>query len=279
MKTFTLDLSLDYKKMGVDEPKRNPIMRGYLLEEDALDVSYSKTRPAVIVCPGGGYSITSPREADPIALSYLAAGFHAFVVDYSCAPAGWPAACCEISKAIAYVREHAEKYNVDKNKIFLCGFSAGGHAAASVGVHYDNPVVKEFAEVDGVENKPDGLILCYPVITDDLEKTHMGTYNNFCLGQEGAKDFFGLEHFVTENTPKSFIWHTFEDASVPVENSMRFANALVENKVSCELHIFPKGGHGLSLADKRVASPEGMTNYPMGVDVWMDMSIRWIENF
>ncbi len=278
MKTFTLDLSLDYKKMGITEPKRKPIMRGYLLDKEALDISYSKTRPAVVVCPGGGYSGTSPREADPIALSYLAAGFHSFVVDYSCAPTGWPAACCEISKAIAYIREHAEEYNIDKDKIILCGFSAGGHAAASVGVHYDKAVVKEFAEVDGIINKPNGLILGYPVITDDLQKTHMGTYDNFCLGQEDAKEFFGLEHFVTENTPKSFIWHTFQDNAVPVENSMRFATALIEKGVNCELHIFPRGGHGLSLADKRVAAPESIENYPKGVDIWMDMSIRWIDN-
>lgn len=278
MKTFTLDLSLDYKKMGVAEPNRAPLMRAYILEEDSLECSYGKKRPAVVVCPGGGYSYTSPREADPIALSYLAAGFHSFVVDYSCSPTGWPAACCEISKAISYIREHADEYNIDKNKIIVCGFSAGGHAAASVGVHYNNDVVKEFAEVDGIKNKPDGMILCYPVITDDLEKTHIGTYDNFCLGKADAKDYFGLEHFVDENTPKSFIWHTYEDPAVPVQNSMKFASALIENNVNCELHIFPKGGHGLSLADKRVAAPESINNYPIGVDVWMDMSIRWIEN-
>lgn len=276
MKTFTIDMSVDYKKMGCEEPKRKPILTGYILSDDSMECSYSKTRPAIIVCPGGGYNFTSPREADPIALSYVAAGFHAFVIDYSCAPAGWPAACCEIAKAIAYVRDHAEEYHIDK--IILCGFSAGGHAAASAGVHYNNPVIKEFAEVDGIKNKPDGLILGYPVITDELEKTHMGTYNNFCLGTKDPEKYFGLEHFVNSDTPKSFIWHTFEDPVVPVENSMKFANALVENKVSCELHIFPKGSHGLSLADKRVVAPESIENCPIGVNVWMDMSIRWIEN-
>lgn len=270
-----IDMSVDYAGMGFEKPEKQATLTTYILDNIENEGTGWLKRPAVIVCPGGGYGNVSPREAEPIALRYTAVGFHAFVLDYSVAPLGWPAPCCELAKAIAYVRSIAEEYHIDTEKIIVCGFSAGGHLAASSGVHYDNEEVKKFAGVDGISNKPNGMILCYPVITDDEEKMHKGTFDHFVAEREDVKKLFGLEHYVTEDTPKAFIWHTYTDTAVPVENSMKFASACMEKGVNCELHIFPRGGHGLSLANKQVCMPEFI--YPE-IQPWVDMSIAWLEN-
>lgn len=272
---FEADMSVDYKAMGCAEPKKKPTLTAYIADQDCIESTEWKKRPAVIVCPGGGYEFVSPREADPIALRYSAAGFHAFILDYSVSPTGWPAACCELSKAVAYVRSIADEYNIDKDKIVVCGFSAGGHLAASIGVHYDKDIVKKFSGVTGDENKPNGMILGYPVITDNLEKTHMGTHDRFVAGRAEAERFFGLEHHVNKNTPKTFIWHTYTDQAVPVYNTMAFATALMENGVQYEMHIFPEGYHGLSLGNKITCNSDLAVP---AVVPWMDMSITWLNN-
>ena len=198
------------------------------------------------------------------------------MLNYSVAPAGWPAAVCELSKAVAYVRKIADRNNIDKEKIFICGFSAGGHLAASLGVHYNHPDVLKFSEVAPGENKPTGVILGYPVITAELEKTHCGTIENFVAGRNEVLPLASLENYVDKNTPNMFIWHTFSDKAVPVINSLRLAKALDENGVKFELHIYPDGPHGLSTGDEITCRKElcvpAVTN-------WIDMSIRWINEF
>ena len=261
-------LSVDYVAMGVSKPPRETTLTSYILTPAEVEWT---VRPAVIICPGGAYAFTSSTEAEPVAMKFLAAGFHCFVLDYAVEPAGWPAPCCELSKSISYVRSIADENGIDKNKIFVCGFSAGGHLAASIGVHYDKEIVRKFSGVKGLENKPDGMILCYPVITD--HDTNEGTMKNFIAGREDVKEFFGLENHVTKDTPRTFIWHTFDDKSVPVVSTTRFVNALVENGVECEVHIFPNGQHGLSLADRQTGA------VAKDISVWIDMAIRWINNF
>ena len=147
------EFGVDYAAMGVSEPPRKTTLTSYILTPEAIEWL---VRPAVIICPGGGYSWTSSREAEPVAMKFLAAGFHCFILDYAIAPTGWPAACCELSKAVSYVRSIADEYGIDKNKVFVCGFSAGGHLAASIGVHYDKEIIRKFSGVKGEENRPDG---------------------------------------------------------------------------------------------------------------------------
>lgn len=262
------EFGVDYEAMGVAAPPRKTTLTSYILTPPQVEWS---VRPAVIICPGGAYASTSAREAEPVAMKFLSAGFHCFVLDYAVAPSGWPAPCCELSKAVAYVRSIADENGIDKNKVFVCGFSAGGHLAASIGVHYDKEIVRKFSGVEGLENKPDGLILCYPVITD--HDTNEATMRNFIAGREEVKEFFGLENYVTQDTPKTFIWHTFEDKAVPVVSTTRFVNALVEHGVGCEVHIFPRGQHGLSLAEKQTGI------VVEEVSDWIHMAIRWINNF
>lgn len=272
-----INIDVDYNAMGVEKSPRQTTLTTYILDQEPIALSKVKKRPAVIVCPGGGYSYTSPREAEPIALKYCSAGFHSFVLDYSVAPAGFPAAVCELSKAVVYVKNIADEYSIDADKIYVVGFSAGGHLVASLGVHFNHPDVKKFAGVDGKENKPAGIILGYPVITAEDDKTHWGTINNFCAGREELRELASLEKHITPETPTTFLWHTYSDAGVPVANSLRFAAALEENGVKFEMHIYPDGPHGLSLGNWITDShPEDMSESP--VQNWIDMSIRWITD-
>ena len=270
----TMEIKVDYQAMGVEEPPRPTKLTSYILDPKYLASVEWKVRPAVVICPGGGYEFTSPREAEPIAMKYCAAGFHCFILDYAIKPAGWPAACCELSKAVAYVRSIADQHGIDKDKIVVCGFSAGGHLAASLGVYYQDETVRKYSGVIGDENKPNGMILGYPVITD--HDTHQGTHDNFVAGREEVKPLFGLENHVSKATPKTFIWHTFEDNAVPVVSTTRFVNALVENGIPCEVHIYPEGCHGLSLANQCTAGgPNGIVP---AVQNWVDMSVTWMNN-
>lgn len=278
MITKVFDISVDYKSLGSNEPNEKAKLTSYIHEPHSVAKSMWKTRPAIIICPGGGFKMRSDREAEPIAMKYLAEGFHCFIVDYSVAPTGWPAPTCELSKAVKTVREIGGEYHIDTDRIYVCGFSAGGHLAASLGVYFDEPIIKNGSGVIGEENKPSGLILGYPVIIEDDPKTHNGTKTNFSEGGNPEKlEYFGLDKKVKSNTPKSFIWHTFEDDSVPVLSSMRFASALLECGVEYELHIYPSGRHGLALGN-RVTASEDKHMMPYVSD-WIDRSIKWINHF
>ena len=272
-----IDINIDYAAMGVQPSPRQTTLTTYILDDRNIQGSMKKKRPAVIVCPGGAYEFTSEREAEPVAIKYNAAGFHTFVLDYSVAPSSYPAALCELSKAVKYVKDIAEENNIDRDRIFVVGFSAGGHLVASLGVHHSRPEVLKFADVTEGENIPAGLILGYPVITGDETKAHMGSIDNFVGGKEEVRPLSYLENYVTDKTPQCFIWHTFSDNAVPVANSLRFADALEASGVKFELHIYPNGEHGLSLADETTATnEEGCVSAAQN---WIDMSIRWINEF
>lgn len=268
-----INIDIDYDAMGSERSPRKTTLTTYILEQENIKLSVLKKRPAIIVCPGGAYSHTSVREAEPVALRYCGAGFHSFVLNYSVAPSSFPAAVCELSKAVKYVKDIADEYSIDSDKIYVIGFSAGGHLAASLAVHFAHPDVKKFADVDGIVNKPRGVILSYPVITAQEGYTHEGTITNFCGGKPQLHELASLEKHVTEETPECFIWHTFSDGGVPVESSLRFATALRANGVKFEMHIYPDGPHGLSLADEMTCAENAITP---AVQNWINMSIRWI---
>lgn len=229
----------------------------------------TKKYPTVVVCPGGGYQYCSKREAEPIALNFNAAGFNAVVVYYS-VDIAYPASLEDLSKAVVTVRENAEQWHVDTDKIIVCGFSAGGHLAASLGVHWnsESAVKRE----DGL-NKPNGMILSYPVITAG-EKAHRGSIDVLCGGDDSIMEKVSLEKHVTSDCPPAFIWHTFEDGAVPVENSLYLLEALSDKKISAEAHIYPKGGHGLSLSNEYVCVDGGVPE----VREWIKLAVNWIKN-
>jgi len=240
-------------------------------------------RKTIIVCPGGGYHFLSDRENEPIAFRFMGAGFNVFILRYSVAPQITPwAPQIEAALAIKYLRENAEKYNVDPKNIFICGFSAGGHLAASAGTLWNHQVIRDAIGVsegkcpEGI-NRPDGTILSYPVITPAGK--HRGSFVNLCgTGDISVESVgpFALDKMVDETTSPAFIWHTASDEVVPVANSLMYASALAAHGVSFEMHIYPEGQHGLSLANEFVYSghEERGRKY---VQNWIDHAIEWVK--
>ncbi len=258
------------------------------LETFFLDVTDKFTvqeRPLVLVCPGGGYNHTSDRESEIVAMQFNAMGYHTAVLRYSCAPAVFPTALLELTKAVAYIRENAEKYRIDPERIAILGFSAAGHLAASLGVFWNTEWFAKIREENGVkltaqQIRPDGLILCYPVITSG-EYAHRGSFDDL-LGEARRSDPFWLEKMSLEkqdlrDVPPVFMWHTSYDNAVPLENSLYFATELIKAKKPVEYHIFPGDVHGMSLADWRTRSETRIMD--TAAVQWISLSHTWMEEW
>lgn len=245
----------------------------------------SAARPAVIICPGGGYAFLSPREAEPIARKFFGAGMNAYVLNYTVKrDAANYAPLIQAALAIKLVRERAEEDNTDPRQIYIVGFSAGGHLAASAGIYWNIPEVRDAIGVSSGEapegiNRPDGMVLCYPVIVGSDEYTHLGTRNAFCgtdTPTEEEKARFSLDLHVDATTPPAFIWHTFTDAAVPVQNSLALMSSMAASKRPFEAHVYPFGAHGLSLGTREVS--EGREDrVEAHVEGWIDLAVKWIN--
>ena len=229
-------------------------------------------RPAVIICPGGGYGHVSAREAEPVACPYFSVGYNTFILTYS---VGEKAKnfnpLCQLASTIAHIRAHAEELSTAGNQIAVCGFSAGGHLAASLGTLYNEPeFLRMFGRADYI--RPDAMILGYPVITSD-EYAHKDSIESVSGAAKGSEKYtwFGLDRHVNEQTPPTFLWHTASDQLVPVENSLKICLALSNAKVPFEYHVFPKGGHGMSVCTEEVGTPSKYNAR------WMEWSIEWLN--
>lgn len=246
----------------------------YLLD-DSPELAIEE-RPMVIVCPGGGYGMTSDREAEIVAMQFLAFGYHAAVLRYSVAPSVYPAAILELGRAVNLIREHAQEWMVNSDQIVVSGFSAGGHMVASYCVAWNQKWMAEKLLVESKKLKPNGLILGYPVITSG-EYAHQNSFENL-LGEEyeAKKEEMSLENLVNEDVPRTFIWHTYEDGAVPVQNSLLMVNALVAHHIPTEYHMFEKGDHGLSLANRISQSANGSGIQP-GCEKWIELVHQWME--
>ncbi|MBP5249473.1 MAG: alpha/beta hydrolase [Lachnospiraceae bacterium] len=231
-----------------------------------------RKRPAILVCPGGAYQYTSEREAEPVALKFSGMGYQTFVLDYSCSPTGaeYPTALTQALASIKYIRENAEEWHIDPKKITVMGFSAGGHLAANVSVDHENEAVLKAIGAKKNECRPDACVLCYPVISSG-KWAHRGSIDNLMGSKKSdeLQEHLSLENRVNTDTPPTFLWHTWADGSVPVQNTLLYALALKDKNVTAEVHIFPFGGHGLSLANAE-------TSYPAGVEIQDDCTI-WPE--
>lgn len=216
--------------------------------------------PAVVICPGGSYEFVSDREAGPIAMQFTAENYRAFVVRYTEAPkACFPQQLREVAAVMELIYENAGAWNIDTDKIFIIGFSAGGHLAAQYSNRWNCQEIRELFP----GSKPvAAAVLSYPVITADPNYSHGATIANFNDANASC------EELVTAQTPPTFLWHTADDALVPVENSLLYAKALSAHKVPYELHIYPHGTHGLATAD-------GVTN--IHLDQWTARASGWMD--
>lgn len=248
MRNFTVELKSLYNLSGgrlnayiSDPPFDNPVE--------------NYKRPAVIVVAGGGYYFVSKREQEPVGNYFLYQGYQVFILDYTCAPDGvkYPEQLYELGASVDYIRKNAAELLVDPEKIFCVGFSAGGHLVCDLSVEYE----KVDAEL-AVDSKPTAVGLCYPVITPD--GGHMDSFDNLLKGyDENEKaellESMKLDKRVTKNTPPAFIWATAKDNCVPPVNSLAYAQALSQNGVNFELHIYPNGTHGLSSCTEVINAP------------------------
>ena len=236
--------------------------QGYL-HDDLSNIwkSYDR-RPAVIIFPGGAYKAHSLREEDPVTIPLLAAGYQVFVLTYSVldqirtsAPEEEAALCVKLLK------EKADEFHIDPDRIAVLGFSAGGHLAASIACHW-----KKF----GPEARPDAAVLCYPVITTG-KYAHRESSNNITCHNDALLGYYSLETQVTDDTVPCFIWHTGEDEAVNVRNSRMFYSALLDHHVPAELHVYEKGVHGLSMGHLETG-PE-MVN----IQTWITLAVNWLN--
>lgn len=248
----------------------------YLLD-NSNEINPEGVRPVVVICPGGGYAMTSDREAEALAIQFMSMGYHAVILRYSCAPAVYPTALLELASVVSLLRKNAEKWHIDQDKIIVQGSSAGGHLAASYGVFWKKDFLAESLHTKPEQLRPNGLILNYPVITSG-PFAHRDSFKNL-LGDryEELVEKMSLEKQVTEDTPKTFIWHTYTDDCVPAENSLLFVMALKEKNIPTEFHLYPVGGHGLGLATKETACPDGY-GIQEECQSWIPLVETWLKN-
>jgi acetyl esterase/lipase len=269
MKAFTLDLWEGFNYAGAGDDGFRPTLDCYLLKS-------ATPRPAVLVLPGSGYVQCSPRESEALAIRFNAEGFHAFVLWYSCAPRRHPVPLLDSARAFTIIRGHASEWALNPNKVGIMGFSAGGHLALSTSVFYN----RGFASAPGIDPaliRPDALMLCYPVVSSG-EYAHRGSFDAL-LGANPSPDLLeltSLEKQVHSKMPPAFIWHTWADNSVPVENSIFLAAALKKADIPFELHIFPEGKHGLSLANAETCDNDpGFINSQAAQ--WFGLCANWLK--
>lgn len=235
-----------------------------------------KKHPVIILCPGGGYTGLSPREADVIGLQFMAKGYHAAVLTYTCAPAArFPVALYQLAGAVATLRQNADELRIDENTIIVSGFSAGGHLAASLGVFWNNGEIMKDCPWSAEQRKPNLEILGYPVISSG-DLAHKGSFKALLgdkFDEDEAMTLVSLEKQVNADTPATFLWHTWHDVTVPPENSMLYASALRKNNVPLELHIYEEGPHG-------IATGNHLTNdvmYPAG-EGWVELAHLFVKD-
>ena len=206
-------------------------------------------RGGVVVLPGGAYLMHSGSEGEPVAMAFAAAGYNAYVLKYSIGDhAEFPNAVADVCRALKYIREHAEAWNQDGGKLALCGFSAGGHAAACAGTMWNRADVIKASGCTGEAGKPNGLILCYPGITADIEgQADMYRLLEGKYTLEELRELASAEKWVGEHTPPVFLWNGYSDKIVPVEHGLRFLTALAEHDIPFECHTYMNGQHAGAL--------------------------------
>ncbi|MDN4068202.1 alpha/beta hydrolase [Paenibacillus sp. FSL R5-0407] len=268
----------------------------YLLDDGEFDRK-GLIRPAVLICPGGGYAVISQNEGEPVALAFARLGYHAFVLDYSVKINNpFPTALKELAKAVSIIRERATDWLVDPENISVAGFSAGGNLAMSLGVYFKDERITREIGLRADQIKPNQLILGYPAITLTPRSTETPPFiielmekglmpdmrgpdiREILMGKENLtdeeKESLNLLHYVNEETPRTFIWGTYEDSVILPTDLLGLATKLFEHQVPCELHLFEKGPHGMSLGDASAKLPEQVNGLSLGA--WVDLSAKWL---
>ncbi len=255
-------------------PETNGVVTAYL-HTPISEIRNPRTAyPSVIICAGGGYEFTSQCDKDPIAFGYLAAGYNTFILDYSCLEEAKNFnPLKELSATVMAIRANATEWACHPNQIAVVGFSAGGHLACSLATMWNHPEFTAGFDNQGEANRPDAIVLSYPVITAD-EHAHVKSIE-FVSGETDKTSekfqLFSLDKRVHKNMPPVFVWHTVADTYVPVENTIKLITALQKNKISYECHLFPTGGHALTSCTHETGTHNAHNRQ------WFDLSINWLN--
>ena len=249
-----------------------PNIVAYIHEDDIRD--------AILIVPGGGYRMTADSEGEIVAKKFYEKGYNTFVLTYTTTLFSnielGILPLKDIAQAMFFLRCHSEKFQIQPEHIAVCGFSAGGHLCGTLAVHWNDERICSAIGTDSQICRPNAVILSYPVITTG-KYAHQDSVQ-VLVGEkatETEKEYFSVEKQITNQTPSSFIWHTASDDTVPVENSLLYEAACRKSGVSCEMHIFPQGPHGLSLADEVWALGRYDGDYTL--DQWFAYMQYYIE--
>lgn len=234
-----------------------------------------RRRPAVLILPGGGYSHTSPREAEPVALHFMTRGYVTFVLEYSCTPHAFPVALREAAMAMCYIRRSADRFAVDPHMVAAIGFSAGGHLCGTLGTMYDCPEVADIAPAEQI--RPDVLGLCYPVSVA-WGRTHQSSFDNISGGDRALAARLSLDKLVRPDMPPVFLWHIRDDNIVPCRTSLILATALEEANTDFVFHVYRQGGHGVATADETVYPVRELPEMSWDVPGWMDSMLHFFAD-
>lgn len=236
-------------------------------------------RDAILVLPGGAYChLASFREGECVACAFASRGVNAFVLSYRLGPKNnYPCQLIDAVRAMVYIKENAEKYGIDAERVFAVGFSAGGHLLGTLATKY--MIGEELLSLPKDSARPAGTIYSYPVIS--AYAPHVGSFENL-LGKpfseltKEEKDFHSVDLNVTENTPPAFIWHTAEDNAVPPEGALSLAAAYVSKKVKVEMHLYPYGPHGIALATPHTSNGNVGFVQPRAEE-WVDKAVSFMK--
>lgn len=292
-----------HRKIKINPENEKVELTTYVYDPE-LEMINHKKRPAVLVLGGGGYFVISDSESEPVAMAFNAMGYHAFTLKYSVYGADafaydmqnlekremteYPAPLRDVARAILYIKDHAEEWHIDSDRIAVCGFSAGAHNAALYVTSWNKPVITDFFNRPAEEFRPAAGILCYALsdftyLKKALEKGEidadffMGTATAY-LGDRWKNDEVLDEVSptlqVTEQTAPCFIWTTTEDKMVQPQQSLLMALALQDAHIPYELHVFEEGDHGLSLANTASAATKAHINDH--VHKWVGLCETWL---
>jgi len=280
----------------------NVTLTTYIID-DSPEMLNGANRPAILVCPGGGILYCSDREGEPIALRYAAMGYHAFVLRYSCyfssysetqyangikrkEGVGFPHIAQDVALAMEYISDHADEYHLDRDRIAISGFSGGALTAALYCVYWNKDIIKNILKSNR-SYKPAAMVLGYGVYDNtvsNLENDILGykdLNNAFLIALTGTanpdikvRTSVSPALLIDSEVPPTFLWSTYEDDAVPIQQTIEMARALIKGGIPTELHIFESGFHGLALATQ--ATGAAKDNIAPDIAIWIDLADRWL---